>query len=112
MGKAHRSYIKVRLAQLVAVIAAAAAVVSAAQAQTANTTGANVNVLQLLSPFLALNSTAVGQQTLQTALQTTISANNSATLQLQRLAISDANILANTSNTITGLSYGRKLVTA
>jgi len=104
MGKADRSYIKVRLAQLVAVIATAAAVVSAAQAQTANTTGANVNVLQLLSPFLALNSTAVGQQTLQTALQTTISANNSATLQLQRLAISDANILANTSNTITGLS--------
>src|SRR5260370_1049382 len=32
MGKAHRSYIKVRLAQSVAVIAAAAAVVSAAQA--------------------------------------------------------------------------------
>lgn len=79
-----------------------------AQAQTVNTTPANVNVLNLLSPYLSLNSTAVGQATLQGNLQQSLSINNSATLAQQQLAISDKNLLGSASNTVTGLSgtYG------
>lgn len=78
-----------------------AAQIAAGQAQTANLTPANVNVLNLLSPFLSLNSTAIGQQTLQTNLATAMSLNNNSTLALQQLAISDKNILSNASNTVT-----------
>lgn len=41
-----------------------------ASAQTANTTTANVNVLNLLSPVLTLNTTATGQAYLAASLQT------------------------------------------
>ncbi|MEW6643477.1 MAG: autotransporter domain-containing protein [Pseudomonadota bacterium] len=84
-----------------------ASIVSA-QAQTANTTGANINVLNLLSRFLGLNATAIGQATLQANLQQTIALNNSATLTQQQLAISDKNLPSFVSNTITGLAgtYG------
>ncbi len=76
----------------------------AAQAQTANTTVANVNVLNLLSPFLGLNATAIGQATLQANLQQSININNGATLAQQQLAISDKNLLGSASNTVTGLA--------
>ena len=40
-----------------------------AAAQTANTTVSNVNVLNLLSPFLSLNATPAGQATLREDLE-------------------------------------------
>lgn len=36
-----------------------------ALAQTANISGSSATILNLLSPFLSLNATAVGQQTLK-----------------------------------------------
>ncbi len=62
---------------------------TAAQAQTANVTPAAVNVLNLLAPFLSLNSTAVGQQTLQLNLSQAIAQNQAASLADQQKAISD-----------------------
>ena len=61
----------------------------AAQAQTVNTTPSNVNVLNLLSPFLGLNGTAVGQQTLQLNLSQAIAQNQGASVADQQKAISD-----------------------
>ncbi len=72
-----------------ALLAASLLPIASAQAQTANTTPANVNVLNLLSPFLSLNSTSVGQSTLQSNLQQSISTNNAATPPQQALSISD-----------------------
>lgn len=60
-----------------------------AQAQTANVTPANVNVLNLLGPFLGLNASPVGQATLQLNLSQAIATNNQATPQQRALAISD-----------------------
>ena len=62
---------------------------TAAQAQAVNTTPANVNVLNLLAPFLSLNSTPVGQQTLQLNLSQGIAQNQAASLADQQRAISD-----------------------
>jgi len=59
---------KLRLLQSTALVAFVASA-GAAQAQVPNTTGANVNVLNLLSPFLGLNGSAIGQSTLQGNLQ-------------------------------------------
>lgn len=86
-----------------ALILAAGLAVSPAGAQTANTTVANVNVLNLLAPFLSLNATTVGQRTLTDNLQQAISVNNDASPTLRTLAISDKNILGSYSNTVTGL---------
>ncbi|WP_420132838.1 phosphatase PAP2 family protein, partial [Rhodopseudomonas sp.] len=63
--------------------------VGAAQAQTANVTVQNVNAYNLLAPFLALNSTAIGQATLQANLQQSILINTTATAAQQAMAISD-----------------------
>ncbi|MGY2052674.1 phosphatase PAP2 family protein, partial [Methylobacterium sp. JK268] len=73
----------------VAAVAVATMGVGAVSAQTANTTPANVNVLNLLSPFLSLNSNAVGQQTLQLNLSQAIADNLNATTAQRQLAISD-----------------------
>ncbi len=73
----------------VAALVAAACAPGAAWAQAANTTPANVNVLNLLSPFLALNSTDVGRQTLQLNLSQAIAQNQNATTAQRQLAISD-----------------------
>ncbi|MCJ2121805.1 phosphatase PAP2 family protein, partial [Methylobacterium sp. J-077] len=59
------------------------------QAQTANTTPANANVLNLLAPFLSLNGTTIGQQTLQLNLAQTIALNQNASPARQQLAVSD-----------------------
>ncbi len=72
-----------------AALALAAFGVSAAQAQTVNTTPSNVNVLNLLSPFLSLNGTQVGQQTLQLNLTQAIAQNQGASVADQQKAISD-----------------------
>ncbi|HEY0330705.1 MAG TPA: autotransporter domain-containing protein [Rhodopseudomonas sp.] len=78
----------------------------AAQAQTANVSGANVNVLNLLAPFLGLNFTAAGQATLQANLQQTIKVNTSTTLAQQQLAISDKNLLGSASNNLSSVGLG------
>ena len=62
---------------------------TAAQAQAVNTTPANINVLNLLAPFLSLNSTPVGQQTLQLNLSQGAAQNQAASLADQQRAISD-----------------------
>ncbi|MCJ2013203.1 autotransporter domain-containing protein [Methylobacterium sp. J-076] len=72
-----------------AALALAAFGVPAAQAQTVNTTPSNVNVLNLLSPFLGLNGTEVGRQTLQLNLSQAIAQNQGASVADQQKAISD-----------------------
>jgi subtilase-type serine protease len=74
---------------VVALVAAMTTAGGAALAQTVNTTPAAVNDINLLSPFLSLNSTPVGRATLQTSLQRAVSINSNATLAQQQLSISD-----------------------
>ncbi|UMY19406.1 autotransporter domain-containing protein [Methylobacterium organophilum] len=90
----------------VAAILAATIGAGAAQAQTANTTPANVNVLNLLSPFLGLNATATGQATLQTNLDQTVALNNGASSDRQAQAISDKNLPGNASNNLSSVGLG------
>jgi len=82
---------KFRLLQSTALVAVLA-FAGSAQAQTANVTIQNVNLYNLLAPFLALNSTAVGQATLQANLAQSISLNNNATAAQKALAISDKSL--------------------
>jgi subtilase-type serine protease len=97
----RRRRIHARLLQSVALIVFTSASVSVANAQ-ANTNGANVNALNLLAPFLTLNATPIGQETLQTSLETVISINNGATPTEVQTAFSDAlNLMSGTSNRIT-----------
>jgi subtilase-type serine protease len=99
MGRRRR--IHSRLLQSVALIVVTSASVSVARAQTPNTTIANVNALNLLAPFLTLNATPVGQDTLQTSLHTVISINNNAPAAQVSLAISDAlNLLSGVSKKV------------
>ena len=74
---------------------------TAVHAQTANTTPANVNVLNLLAPFLSLNNTAVGQQTLQLNLSQAVAQNQAASLADQQRAISDKALPGSASFTTT-----------
>lgn len=69
---------------------------SAAQAQAVNTVPANVNVLNLLSPFLQLNATAVGRATLQGNLDQAVASNNGSSPARRALAISDKALPSNT----------------
>ena len=62
-----------------------------AVAQTANLTPAHVNILNLLSPYLSLNSTAIGRATLQSNLDSTVAVNNSSAAR-RGLASSDLNL--------------------
>jgi hypothetical protein len=98
------SILKSRFLQSAAILVATASGASAA----ANTTVSNVNVLNLLSPFLSLNATAIGQTTLADNLSQSIAINNGASLAVQELAYSDKNLLSSASNTVAGLSgvYG------
>src|SRR6202167_5744391 len=96
---------KSRLLQSISVLAVASvASLGGAHAQAANVTPSNVNVLNLLSPFLGLNATPVGRTTLTDNLSRAISINNSATPAQQDLAYSDKNLLGSASNTVTGIS--------
>ncbi|WP_131118488.1 autotransporter domain-containing protein [Lichenihabitans psoromatis] len=61
-------------------------------AQAVNTSPSNANLLNLLAPFLSLNSTATGQATLQQNLNTTVSINNSASTAIRAQAISDKSL--------------------
>ncbi|MDX7952386.1 autotransporter domain-containing protein [Lichenihabitans sp. Uapishka_5] len=87
-------------------LTAALAASSAAMAQSANITPANVNVLNLLSPFLALNASAVGVETLQNSLNGTVATNNGASPAQQALAISDKNLLGGVSTTLGTTAVG------
>jgi outer membrane autotransporter protein len=79
---------------------------SGAQAQTANTTPSDVNVLNLLAPYLPLNATATGQQTLQLNLAQAAATNTGAGLAQQQLAISDKNLLGSASNDLSPSGLG------
>ena len=96
---------KSRLLQSISVLTVASfASIGGAHAQAANVTPSNVNVLNLLSPFLGLNASPVGRTTLTDNLSQAISINNSATLPLQELSYSDKNLLGSASNSVTGIS--------
>jgi subtilase-type serine protease len=114
-----RPSLRLRLLQSAAIAAAATAFsVGGAVAQsTPNTTGSNVNVLNLLSPFLSLNGSQAGQTTLADNLSEAIAVNNGSfsgptvnspaygTYQaLQALAYSDKNLLGFNFNTVPGLT--------
>ncbi len=75
-------------------------------AQTANITASSANVLNLLAPYLSLNSTAVGQSTLQSNLQQSIAINNAAGIPRQLLAISDKNLLGSATNNLSSVGLG------
>jgi uncharacterized protein with beta-barrel porin domain/membrane-associated phospholipid phosphatase len=96
-----------------AATAIAAALASPAYAATANVSPATVNVINLLSPFLTLDSTTVGQETLQADLSQAVAINQNAasvallnnyysTAGLGALAISDENSLGTASTTLYG----------
>jgi subtilase-type serine protease len=93
------------LLQSISVLTVASiASIGGAHAQPANLTPSNVNVLDLLSPFLGLNATPVGRTTLTDNLSQAISINNNATPAQQDLAYSDKNLLGSASNTVVGLT--------
>ena len=87
-------------------------------ANAQNVTAANVNAFNLLAPFLALNSTTIGQQTLTTDLSQSVAINQNqntpftqllngyptSTNALAALSISDENLLGSLTNTVYGLS--------
>jgi membrane-associated phospholipid phosphatase len=112
------SLVNVKLRKSYALRAAALAIAAASFAGSAGAqtvvdsstpitiSGADANVLNLLSPFLSLNSTAIGQATLAANLSQSISINNGATLQQQELAISDKNLPGGASNNIANLCKG------
>jgi uncharacterized protein with beta-barrel porin domain/membrane-associated phospholipid phosphatase len=82
---------------------AASVFTSPVLAQTPNTTAANVNILNLLSPFLNLNATAIGQQTLNLALSDALALNQfaAANLTVAAVSISDKTIFGGASTSIT-----------
>ncbi|WP_245427361.1 autotransporter domain-containing protein [Roseiarcus fermentans] len=61
-------------------------------------------MLNLLSPFLSLNGSTVGQTTLSDNLAQAISVNTSAALAAQELSYSDKNLLGSAVNTVTGVA--------
>ncbi len=73
------------------------------KAQTANTTAADVNVLNLLSPFLGLNGTTTGQQTLTSNLNDALAVNKFASTSstIEATSISDKTIASGNSTAIT-----------
>ncbi len=79
---------------------------TAAQAQTANITGANANVLNLLGPFLSLNASEAGRATLTRNLDQGVSLNNAADLPRQQRAISDKLILGSATNNLASSGLG------
>ena len=74
-----------------------------ARAQTANTTVSDVNVLNLLSPFLSLESSTTGQTTLSTNLASALSVNEfaSTSTTIEATSISDKTIASGNSTSIT-----------
>ena len=72
-----------------------------ALAQAANVSAANVEVFNLLSPFLSLNATPTGQATLTSNLNAAVSVNNAATPAQQALSIIDEILPSGASNTLT-----------
>ncbi|MCJ2050615.1 autotransporter domain-containing protein [Methylobacterium sp. J-070] len=89
-----------------------AALGSGAQAQSVNTTPSDVNVLNLLGPYLTLNTSAAGQQTLQLNLSQSAAINNGAGLAQQQRAISDKIILGSARNDLSSSGLGNYGVAA
>ncbi len=68
----------------------------AALAQAVNTSASNVNVLNLLAPFLHLNADPTGRATLRESLDAAVSLNNAASAESRARAISDKALPGNT----------------
>lgn len=98
------------LLRSVAIVAAASAATLGSARAASNVTPANVDVLNLLSPFLNLNASAVGQTTLADNLAVAIGVNNLATPALQALSISDENLLSAASNSLAAYPGGTRVV--
>ncbi len=69
---------------------------SAAAAQTATITPAATNIITLLGPYLGLNATAAGRQTLQSNLDQAVALNTQSTTARRALAMSDKNLFIST----------------
>ena len=96
-----------RLLASVATLCVLPAAVGSASAAS-NVTPANVEVLNLLSPFLGLNGTPAGKAALASNLSGAIAVNNGASTASQSLAISDENLLGGYSNTLANYPGGVK----
>jgi outer membrane autotransporter protein len=99
MVKSRRSY----ALRGVVIVVAAAGLAKPATGQTANTTTADVNVLNLLSPFLSLTGTSIGQQTLTVNLNDAVTINQYAATSpvIAAVSISDKAIFSGNSTSIT-----------
>lgn len=105
------SALKSRFLQSAAIlVVATASSIGGAAAQTV-ITSSNANVLNLLSPFLGLNGSAVGKETLSDNLSQSIVVNNGSFFVpgQQALAISDKNLLGSASNAVTLADGTKKL---
>ena len=85
---------------------AVAAFGSGAQAQTVNTTPSDAHILNLLSPFLTLNTGSVGQQTLQINLSQAAAINTGADQAQQQRAISDKALLGAATVSLASVGLG------
>ena len=86
---------------------AAMALVLATPALAApNITGADANAVNLLSPFLGLNASTIGQQTLTANLNNSIAINQFAATSpvIEAVSISDKSILNATSGSFTNIT--------
>ncbi len=96
---------------VLALILAAGLAASPARAGSTTVTQSDANVLNLLSPFLTLNTTSAGQATLTSNLNQAIATNNAAANSpaIQAESISEKTIFSGTSTSITlannALSY-------
>ncbi|SFJ33383.1 outer membrane autotransporter barrel domain-containing protein, partial [Methylobacterium brachiatum] len=79
---------------------------SGVQAQTPNVNVSTVNAVNLLGPFLALNGTTIGRQTLDLNLSQSSAINAIADLARQQRAISDKSYLYLERNDLTSVGLG------
>jgi len=84
-------------------IAAGSAVLAAAAGPAGAQTATNVTVLNLLAPFLGLNGTSAGQQTLANNLTSALAVNAAAAARptIAAISISDKTIFGGASTSIT-----------
>ena len=97
---------KSRLLQSISVLTVASvASIGGAHADPANVTPSNVNVLNLLSPFLGLNATPTGKTTLTDNLNPRRSASTTAQRQRSKISLTATRTSSGAaSNVVTGLS--------
>jgi len=94
---------RARALRTTALVLVLGVVAAPAFAATQNTTQSDVNVLNLLSPFLSLNGTATGQATLASNLNQALATNTLAASSptIEAVSISDKTIFSGNSTSIT-----------